>query len=116
MAAALTDEEVSRAGAQRARIVSLLSGLVGGEQLLVIPTVPGAAPPRAWPVARTEEYRRTAMRLLCIAGLGGLPQVSLPLLSADGAPLGLSLVGPRGSDRALLRAAARLCATAGEGG
>ncbi|MFG1317540.1 hypothetical protein [Xanthobacter autotrophicus] len=45
------------------------------------------------------------MNLLCIAGLGGLPQVSLPLARLEGVPFGLSLVGPVGSDTALLRAA-----------
>ena len=43
-----------------------------------------------------------AMCLLCIAGLGGLPQVSLPLATLDGLPLGLSIVGPPGSDMTLL--------------
>ena len=34
----------------------------------------------------------------CRAGLGGLPQVSLPLATFDGCPLGLSVVGWRGAD------------------
>jgi amidase len=42
------------------------------------------------------------MCLLCIAGLGGLPQISLPLATLDGCPLGLSLVGRRGADEMLL--------------
>ena len=42
------------------------------------------------------------MCLLCIAGLAGLPQISLPLATIDGLPLGLSLVGPPGADRQLL--------------
>lgn len=49
-----------------------------------------------------------AMRLLCIAGLGGYPQLSLPLATLDGLPLGISLVGRRGSDRSLLAAGSRL--------
>ena len=43
-----------------------------------------------------------------IAGLGGLPQVSLPLAAVDGCPVGLSIAGARGSDLMLLRLAARL--------
>ena len=42
------------------------------------------------------------MCLLCIAGLGGLPQVSLPLAACNGCPLGLSVVGRRGADLDLL--------------
>jgi len=57
-------------------------------------------------------YRTRALRLTAIAGLGGLPQVSIPLASVSGCPVGLSLVGWRGGDEALLDAAvtlARLC-------
>jgi amidase len=50
-------------------------------------------------------YRHQAMCLLCIAGLGGLPQVSLPLATLDGLPLGLSLVSTHGADTALLELA-----------
>ena len=48
-------------------------------------------------------FRHQAMCLLCIAGLGGLPQISLPL--------GLSLVGPRDSDAALLDLEQRVTAS-----
>ncbi len=37
--------------------------------------------------------------------LCGLPAITLPLMSADGLPLGVQLVGPRGSDARLLRTA-----------
>jgi amidase len=36
--------------------------------------------------------------------------LSLPLAGRDGAPMGLSLLGPRGSDRALVAMAERLAA------
>jgi amidase len=36
--------------------------------------------------------------MLCIAGLAGLPQVSMPWTAFDGAPLGLSIIGARGDD------------------
>ena len=56
------------------------------------------------------EYRNQAMRLLCIAGLSGLPQISLPMATIEGLPLGLSLIGARGSDRALIALARRVLA------
>jgi amidase len=41
------------------------------------------------------------IELTCIAGLTGLPQVSLPLAEHEGVPVGLSLIGWRGSDEVL---------------
>jgi len=57
-----------------------------------------------------EDYRNRAIRLLCVAGLAGVPQLSLPLVSRDGAPMGLSLLGAAGSDRALITLAERVAA------
>ena len=48
--------------------------------------------------------------MLCIAGLSRTPQLSLPLLKRNGAPMGLSLLGPRGSDLSLVALAQRLSA------
>ena len=48
------------------------------------------------------------MRLLCVSGMSGLPQAVLPAGRVDGAPLGVSLIGPRGSDQSLIALAARL--------
>jgi amidase len=42
------------------------------------------------------------MRLTCIAGLSGLPQMSIPVGTAGGCPAGLSLIGWAGGDEALL--------------
>lgn len=89
----------------RARIVEVL----GPGDLLCLPTSPRVAPLKNTPVDDIEiRYRHQAMHLLCIAGLGGLPQLSLPMAELDGLPLGLSLNGPRGSDLQLLRLARRL--------
>ena len=77
--------------------------------VICLPTSPRAAPLRGTPVDQVEvAYRNQAMRLLCIAGLTGLPQISLPMATAGGLPLGLSLIGARNSDRALIALARRL--------
>jgi Asp-tRNA(Asn)/Glu-tRNA(Gln) amidotransferase A subunit family amidase len=52
--------------------------------------------------AGLEDYRNQATRMQCIAGLAGFPQLSLPLGTRLGAPLGISLLGPTGSDRSLV--------------
>jgi len=38
----------------------------------------------------------------------GSPQVNLPVAEVDGAPVGLGLIGARGSDEALLELACKL--------
>lgn len=103
-ASRVTAQQVAAAGAVRAAVREMLDSA----GLIILPTMPGAAPLRTASVATLEGYRGHAMRLLCIAGLAGCPQVTLPLLSASGAPLGLSLVAAPGTDRQLLRIAARL--------
>jgi amidase len=35
----------------------------------------------------------------------GLPEISIPLATVDGCPMGLSLIAPKNADRMLLRAA-----------
>ena len=46
-----------------------------------------------------------------MAGLSGFPQLSMPLATRAGAPLGLSLLGPAGSDRSLIALAERIAAS-----
>ncbi|MEJ9161987.1 amidase, partial [Paenibacillus graminis] len=47
-------------------------------------------------------HRSGAMMLSCIAGLAGLPQVTLPVIGPAGLPLGLSVIGGHGQDLRLL--------------
>jgi amidase len=78
---------------------------------LLLPTMPDIAPPIDEPDSALEDYRNRAIRLLCVAGLSGFPQLSLPLARRDNAPLGISLLGPAGSDRSLVRLAERIAAS-----
>lgn len=87
-----------------------LDALLGDDGVLLMPTMPDVAPLRSAPDSALEDIRSRAIRMLCIAGFTGLPQLSLPLLQRGGAPLGLSLLGPHGSDRVLVALAERLAA------
>ncbi|MCM0610069.1 MAG: amidase [Ideonella sp. WA131b] len=109
----VTDAQVAEATAFRARFTAHLEALLGTDGVLLLPTMPDIAPLRSDTDAALEDYRNRAIRLLCAAGLAGLPQLSLPLAGRDGAPMGLSLLGPRGSDRALVAMAERLEAATG---
>ena len=106
----VTDAQVAEAAAFRARFRAHLAALLGSDGVLLMPTMPDVAPLASADEAGLEDYRNQATRLLCIAGLAGLPQLSLPLGTRLGAPLGLSLLGPAGSDRSLVRLAERIAA------
>jgi amidase len=80
--------------------------------VLVMPTMPDIAPLRTADEASLEVYRNQAVQMLCLAGLSGFPQISLPLASRNGAPLGISLLGPAGTDRSLIAIAQQLAAAA----
>ena len=47
------------------------------------------------------------MGLTSAAGLTGCPQITLPLATEAG-PIGISILGPQGSDESLLRLVAQL--------
>ena len=76
--------------------------------MLLAPTVPEVPFRLDAPVEVFDRYRHDAMRLLCVAGLAGLPQVTFPAGQIDDAPFGLSLIGPRGSDLSLITLATKL--------
>ena len=78
-----------------------------------MPTVPGAAPLKSSSAETLQAYRERALRMLALAGLSGFPQISLPLGRVDGAPFGISLLGPPGSDIALIRLGRRILERAG---
>ena len=109
----VTDAQVDDARTFRAAFVAHLASLLGDDGVLMLPTMPDIAPLRADSEAALESYRTQAIRMLCIAGLSGFPQLSMPLASRDGAPLGLSLLGPAGSDRRLVALAERIADRAG---
>ncbi|QHW29474.1 amidase [Paenibacillus rhizovicinus] len=101
--ATLTRDDYERALPMRQRIRESLAELLGDDSLLVIPTAPCSAPRIGLTGAQVERTRMRAMQLSCIAGLGGLPQATIPLQGEDGRPVGLSFIaGPR-QDAKLLR-------------
>lgn len=95
-------EDQARAKTARQAVRDRLDLLVGEDGVLMLPSVPSIAPLCDIGAEDLQAFRERALAILCISGLSGLPQVSLPLATFDGCPLGLSLIGPRGSDRALI--------------
>jgi amidase len=108
--ATLTDADKSAAEIERASLQMDIDDWFSGDvDLILLPTTPGAAPLLGADAKWMDTYRSQLMGLTAPAGLAGLPQVHLPVLTDQGAPCGVSLLGKRGSDKALLQLAIDLC-------
>lgn len=105
-ASKITATEAEQALSARQAITATLDSTLNGGTVIVMPTAPTPAPRRDADPASLETFRARSLALLCPAGLGGLPQLSIPAAVLNGMPVGLSLLGPRGSD-GLLFAMAR---------
>lgn len=99
----VTDDDVVRDTALRAAFTAWLTGLLGDDGVIVMPTVPCPPPRSDSTPEQFQAFRERAICMLCWSGLSGFPQITLPLGSVDGAPFGISLLGPAGSDMALIR-------------
>lgn len=104
-ASAITAAQAEAAFASQAAIRAQVRDVLGTGGVAVLPSASSAAIPRDASGEAVDVVRANTFRITCIAGLAGLPQVSLPFIGEDGLPLGISLMGPAGSDRALIHLA-----------
>lgn len=100
--ASLSKEEFEESSGVRLVMRQKLEEMIGTDGLLVLPTVPSCAPLKSESEETLQAFREQALMLLCLSGNSGLPQITLPLAQVHGAPLGVSLIGPRGSDKRLI--------------
>ncbi|PRX11933.1 UNVERIFIED_ORG: amidase [Martelella mediterranea] len=107
IAAKITPAEFEEAQARREAFRTHLKRVLVPGTVMVYPTSPGPAPLLTAGDDIFETFRSHALTMLAIAGHGGLPQISVPLVASQGSPLGLSLVGAPGSDRLLIEVAKR---------
>jgi amidase len=80
--------------------------LLGVTGIFVIPTTPFESPLLTASPDELDAKRQQMVRLFLLASFFGLPQISMPAPML-GAPIGLSFIGPRWSDHALLALARR---------
>jgi amidase len=106
--ATITRDEVAAANQVRAQARARMAELLEGGAVLCLPTSPSPAPLKGLPLPDTDRFRARAILFTCVAGLAGLPQVSLPLGKVDGAPVGLSLIARPGADEMLLELAEKI--------
>jgi len=90
-----------------AQVRAALDATIPTRGVLAFATAFGPAPLLDLDPAQKGLLRGQTIGMTCIAGLGGLPAVSVPLAEVDGLPVGLCLVGRPGDDELLLDLAAR---------
>jgi amidase len=109
MAAEITESEADAARRLRAEIAERLDTLARPGTLIVLPTTPTLPPERGVPDgASFAAFRTQTLGHTCLAGHAGLPQISIPAAEAEGCPIGLSFIGWKGGDEAMLDLAVTL--------
>jgi amidase len=91
---------------RRERFFQQLRRTLGPRDLLCLPTSPTIAPlKQSHAYSRDSDYYRRTLSLTAIAGVGRLPQVSMPLATVGKVPVGLSFIAAHGEDQFLLQMA-----------
>ena len=103
-----TDAERSAAELMRIEARARMRHLLPPGTLLCLPTTPFPAPLKGLPVSALNPLRERISCLTSHGGLTGVPQLNIPGATVDGAPVGLSIIGGRGTDFDLIRVALAL--------
>ena len=101
-ASTVSESEAGNLRQERMRVREQIRGVAKPGTILALPSAPCIAPLTTTPVSEQESFRLRVMRLTCVAGISGLPQVSIPAGTISGCPVGLSFIGWAGGDEALL--------------
>ncbi len=87
-----------------------MSWLLPPGTILCLPSTPFPAPLKGLSLPVLTPLRDRITCLCAQGGLTGVPQVSIPGATVDGAPVGLSIIGRRGSDAELVAVAQAMAA------
>ncbi len=98
----ITQEQLEEARTTRDAARQRMDEAFSQGGFLCLPTSPIVAPPRGQRLSGRRGAQARIIHLTCIGGTTGRPQLSLPLAEVDGLPVGLSLMGNRGDDEALI--------------
>lgn len=106
----LTPGDIDAGQKVRETFTRHIDDLLGKTGVILAPNVHDIPFELDAPVEVFDSFRHHSQRLLCVAGMAGLPQVAMPAGTIAGAPFGVSLIGPRGSDLSLIKCAAEMAA------
>jgi amidase len=102
-ASKLKEEERPSEQKLREVIRTRMIEMIGEDGVLIIPTTPGIAPLCNLSGEEIEKRRSQTMQLSCIAGLSGLPQVTVPVTMQGELPIALSFIAGPNQDVRLLQ-------------
>lgn len=98
----ITRSARDEADGYRSKVKAVMEGLLPPGTVLCLPTVASLPPKVDAGQDELEHFRAKTMSLIALAGLAGLPQVSIPATTSGGVPNGLSFIGWSGGDESLL--------------
>ena len=102
LSTSFTWAQVEEARGIRDSVRQRLDAVLAEGGFLCFPTSPVVAPPRGQRLSERRAAQGRIVRLTCMGGTTGRPQLSMPLGEVDGIPVGLSIMGNRGDDEALI--------------
>ena len=105
--AGITDKEVAKWRSFREALAGNMKEIISEGVVMALPTAPCIAPERGRPQSELVDIRKRILQMTGLAGHAGLPQISLPVATVDGCPVGLSIIARHGGDEVLLDLARR---------
>ena len=109
----ITDQQVKEAQTIRKNIISRMNTLLTNQTVVCIPTAPSLPPFLRENLSTRRQLLSRIVQLNCIAGTLGAPQINIPAAEIEGVPVGLSLIGARGSDEILIAFASKVASALG---
>ncbi|WP_163538464.1 amidase [Gracilibacillus sp. YIM 98692] len=98
----ITRQQLQWAKQKREDIQSATQELLREDTIMVMPTSPNIAPLLGTSGEELQVHRNKLLMMTSIAGLNGLPQVTIPSIEVDGAPVGLSFIAGPNQDGKLI--------------
>lgn len=107
-ASTITLSQYRQALQEKALIEERFTEFLPKDAILVLPTGANVAPLRTASLEDINKERAQSSNLLCISPLTGTPQITVPLINHHDVPLGITLIGAKGTDMELVRFASKL--------
>lgn len=107
-AALISETDRQWAEQMRMEARARLAWLLPAGTILCLPSTPFPAPRKGLPLSTLTPLRARITTMEAHGGLTGVPQVSIPGAQVDGLPVGLSILGGRGTDATLVAVARAL--------